>query len=355
MRKTIIKLTVAGALFGAMGATFGAQPVANGQFTIDSPPLLDWPRDTAAGLPDLTEETANRLVDLHGTVGNCEGVDLVLSTAGNYHMALRDLFYDVLLPAHGATIRNWYYSTSPPIAVAQIQNKHLGFGNLALKCVPQVVVAPLPTIETLEGMTYADGRPVTEGARFPVFKNRGNVILVKKGNPRHIKSVWDLGKPNVRVVMPHKTLEPGTFTNYSGTIYNIAANDPNPPDHRTAEDLFNSIFNNTTVKHKWLSGGRIHHREVPWSVAYGKADAGILFYHLALDAVRQFPDTFEIVPLGGTVDDPQPVNGNRVGAHFGIRINGDWNAAQMAARERLVEAYLSQEFTDILVSHGMTR
>jgi hypothetical protein len=332
-----------------------AQPPITGTPTLDRPPLLDWPRDAAMGLPDLTEQTANRLVDLHGNIANCESMDLVLSTAGNYHMALRELWQDVLLPRHRDDIKSWYYTTSPPIAIDQIRNSSLAFGNLALRCRPQVVVGPVGLMDQLEAMRYPDGTPVTKGDRVKIWNNRGNVILVKKGNPKHIRSIWDLGRPNVRVVLPHPTLEKSTFDNYSGTIYNVALNDPTPPGGWTADRLFNSIFNNRHVKDKWLSGGRIHHREVPWSVAYGRADAGILFYHLALHVVRTFSDLYEIVPLGGTVDDPQPLPGNRIGAHFAIRINGDWNARQAYATEKLMEFYVSSEFHEILERHGLAR
>jgi hypothetical protein len=347
MKHGMIALAMLGG--SAMSQAHAAMPAITGSPTIDAPQLLYWPQEVDAAVPDLTESTANRLTDLHGNIGNCENMDLVLSTAGNYHMALRDLWRNLLLPSYGDQIKNWYYTTSPPIAAEQITNKYVAFGNLSLHCVPQVVVAPNPVIQRLQSLGLTDGAP------FPVFQNRGNVILVKKGNPKHIKTVWDLGRPNVKVVLPHKTLEKSTFDNYSGSIYNIAANDPYHPFGWTAEHLFDSIFNNRMIKDKWLSGGRIHHREVPWSVAYGRADAGLLFYHLALDAVRTFPDMFEIVPLGGTVDDPSPLQGNRIGVHQGIRILGDWTGAQADAREKLVEKLQSSEFTEILMHHGMNR
>jgi hypothetical protein len=222
-------------------------------------------------------------------------------------------------------------------------------GNVTLACRPQVAVGNQAHISSLKTAGY------TEGDQVAVFRNRGNVILVKKGNPKHIDSVWDLGRPDVRVVTPHPTLESNTFTNYSGTIYDIAAADKSAPTGWTADRLFTSIFNNKTIKDKWLTGARIHHREVPWSIAYGKGDAGILFYHLALDAVRKFPDLFEIVPLGGTADNPDPMQGNRTGAHFAIRIRGDWSTDQLVARERLMTLICSDEFTSILDHHGMRR
>jgi hypothetical protein len=343
-----------------------AMPVITGTPIVDSPRLLDWPRDSVPRTPDLTEPTNNRLQDLHGSITSCDSMDLVLSTAGNYHMALQEMWQNVLLPRHGEYIKNWYYTTSPPISADQITQKHVAVGNYSLDCKPNVTAAPLPEIQKLQTLG------LTEGAMFPVFKNRGNVILVKKGNPKHIRTVWDLGRRNVAVVLPNMTSEKSTFDNYSGTIYNIAASDLNPPGGWTADRLYNSIFNNvqatdedddkghkngdkSKVHAKWYTGARIHHREVPWSIAYGHADAGVLFYHLALNAVRTFPDLFEIVPLGGTVADPLPLPGNRVASHYGIRIAGSLNANQSYAREKLVETFASPEFTDILARHGMSR
>jgi hypothetical protein len=124
----------------------------------------------------------------------------------------------------------------------------------------------------------------------------------------------------------------------------------------TAVMLFDNLFNGTSRDElKWLSGARIHHREVPWSVAYGRADAGILFYHLALHAVRTFPERFEMVSLGGTAEDPRPLPGNRIGTHSLIRMTGDWTPKQLEAREKLVEQFMSEDFTAILEKHGMRR
>ena len=71
--------------------------------------------------------------------------------------------------------------------------------------------------------------------------------------------------------------------------------------------------------------------------------------------VRNFPDLFEIVPLGGTEDMPDPVEGNRVATLFVARINGDFNQDQIEAREELVNAYLSVDFDTILENHGLRR
>ena len=340
-------------------------PIITGSPTIDKPQLLEWPLDIPATDPDLSEPTANNINDLHARISNCNDINVVLSTAGNYHMALRDLWYEHFLPSNSQILRNWFYTTSPPISPEQIQNLTLTFGNVRLECRPIIAVGPRRLMNTLSDLKLIDGDPI------PVIKNQGNVILVKKGNPKKIKTIWDLGRKDVKVVTSNPDTENGSFSNYRDSIYNIALNDLNKPANWSAERLFNSIFNSTAKfdkhlgkhsyksngynKTKWLAGKRIHHREVPWSIVYGQADAGLIFYHLALYMVRTFPDKFDIVPLGGTVENPAPVEGNNQATLFIVRINGALNNDQYQAREELIKAYTSSEFDTILYKHGLLR
>ena len=361
LRSTVLVST----LLASAAPALAQQPALVGNPVIVEPDLLAWPDDFPAENPNLSEPTSNRLADFHGEFNDC---DIVLSTAGNYHMALREL-WQIYLHTYvdDLDIRNWFYTTSPPVAAAQIPNGVVQFGNMNARCRPQVAVGPGAHINQLKALG------VTEGAAVPIIKNQGNVILVKKGNPKHIQSIWDLGRKNVTVVTPNR-IEGGSFNNFTSTVYQVAAADPNPPAGKTAEGLFNSIFNTGNqcddadsdsdsdddgCRPKWVSGKRIMHREIPWAIYSGHADAGVIFYHLALVAVRSFPDQFEIVPLGGTVDNPQPLPGNNIGVMQAIRIAPEagtsLTAKQLAARERLMEALQSAEFTPILESHGLRR
>lgn len=322
-------------------------PKIQGTPTLDTPAnLLNWPRDVEATTPDLSEPTSNRLFDLHGTFSNCEDIDLIFSTSGNYHMALYELWYDHFLP-NSPTVQNWYYTTSPPIAPEQAANRNLTLGNLALRCSPHIAVGPKDVMAKLEKMGLAVGDPI------PILRNRGNVLLVRKGNPKNIQSIWDLGRADVKVVTSNPNTEPGSFSNYSNSIYQIAKNDSNSLEpNLAAAELFNSVFKGGD---RWLAGARIHHREVPWSIAYGQADVGLMFYHLALYVQRTFPDLFEIVPLGGTVEQPQPLPGNQIATLFVVRVAGELTPGQEQAREQLIEALLSEQFTAILSEHGIDR
>ncbi len=371
LRSSIFGLSIvlAGATAGPAFAQTIPVPPIYGAPTLDTPlNLLDWEYEFPKEAANLDEPTANRLNDLHGELSQC---DLALSTAGNYHMALKDLMqYYLHVAAADLGITSWTYTTSPPISYASVKHSVVQFGNLAVRCRPQLAVAPAGEFTDLRREDFIAGDLVA------VIRNYGNVILVKKGNPKRIDSVWDLGRPDIRIVTPNPDpqSEPGSFGNYSGSIYRIAyyqyfeapavgeptfceAN-PNECQGMTPQELFDRIFNGAkpSPADKWLAGKRIHHREVPWSIAYGRADAGLIFYHLARHAVEMFPDTFEIVPLGGTAYAPAPLKGNNQAVlSMGCIKDPAFTPLQIAARDRLAEAYMSTTFDTILADHGLTR
>lgn len=324
-------------------------PQITAQPVLDAPALLQWPRNRTPAQADLTDPTADTLADLHGNVGRCRSMDLVFSTEGNYHMALQTLWYQDLLPKYHASIRNWYYTTSPPVALPQIKAHNFSIGNLYLHCRPELVVASIKVMRKLVQAHLTDGRPVA------LMKSRGNVLLVKHGNPKNIQTIWDLGRPDVRVVTPNPYNEPGAFINYATTIYEIAAHDPHPPKGWTAARLFNRIFNNHSVKDKWLMGARIHHRDEPWSVAYGRADVAVIMYQLGYYTARVLPQDFSLVPLGGTISNPEPLPGSYISSAYMVKIKGRWTARQRAARNDLIHLLQSERFTTILTQDGLQR
>ncbi len=318
-----------------------------GKPVIDAPLLLEWPPDRQATHPDLSDPTSNVLYDFHADLSSC---DLAFSTEGNYHPALRDLWPLFLAKFTDRPLANWFYTTSPPVALDQIASQGVQIGNLLATCRPSLVVATQRVIEKLLKAGY------TEGQAYPLYQDRGAVILVKKGNPKHITSVWDLGREGVHLVTPNPEKEPGAFENYLGTIYGIAAQDPHPLGGIQAKDLINSIFNGAgRDPYKWLAGLRIHHRDLPWSVAYGRADAAVILYHLGLYTQQTFPNLFDLVPLGGTIAEPRPLPGTLIGTRYAICIQGNWTPRQQEAREKLLQTLRSEEFTQILTKRGLTR
>ena len=68
---------------------FAEMTPIKGNPVIDAPDLLEWPYDGGTLEPNLNDPTSNTLHDFHARISSC---DLVLSTEGNYHPALRDIW-----------------------------------------------------------------------------------------------------------------------------------------------------------------------------------------------------------------------------------------------------------------------
>lgn len=312
-----------------------SQPVVLGQET------LVWPREGGRDTiphrpynhPDLTGR-ANVIDDWHMQTSR-DDWDLLVSTAGNFHRFLNGFYRQRYLPANPRVANGqWGYSTSPPISVEQLQNGgRLTMGNMTILGNPMVVMGPNGIMKKVVEGGYAHGN---KGA---VLSNYGNVLLVRAGNPKNIRGIWDLGRPEVRVVTSNPDTEAGSFNNYRTSIFHMAFRDVEAKTGnvnnaaRQATQLFNQIFNNRSINTKWVVGDRIHHRDVPQAIADGDADAGIFFYHLAQTAIEAHPGKFEIVPLGGTVENPDPMPGNRVATMYAIRIEGDWTTRQEINRD----------------------
>lgn len=329
------------------GSTLADVPKVTGKPVIDTPPILEWPVDGGTNTPNLHNPTSNTLYDLHGKVDSC---DLVLSTEGNYHMALHDMWPVFLAKFQSNPLHNALYTTSPPVVVPQLEKGTLQFDNLNINCRPSVAVGNKKVMDKLIAAGMNDGEPK------PLYVDRGVVMLVKAGNPKHIKSVWDLGRKGVHLVTPNPDLEPGAYGNYRDAIYNIAKADPNPPKGWTAEKLIEILFNGGSHDpNKWLTGARIHHRDEPWSVAHGRADAAMILHHLGRYTKESFPTVFDVVPLGGTLENPQPLPGTKIGTRFVVALKGDWSERQKAARDALIDTFMSNDFTTALEKHGLAR
>lgn len=375
-------------LFFCYSNTGFAAPAVTGQpINVQHLGIIDWPQDEAVAIPYLTQAAANDLNDLHGDVA----CDIIISTPGNYHMALKDamkgrpdlghigLQEQVQQNAPVGTKLSVCWSTSPPVAVDQIANKTLQFKNLHLEGRPTLAVGPNGVMDQL---ILDDSVNLPSVA--PLLTNKGNVILIRAERAGFINNVCDLGG-TTRVATPNPLLEPGSFSNFSGTIFDVANLNSLGCD---ATMLFNSIFSQDTSLFdltvldnpyninavisifgrgtapqgngaKWVSSSRIMHRDIPYALCNDQADAAVIFYHQAIylkDTLAASGCNLEIVPMGGTVANPQPVPGNKVGALKIAKVKGNFGPEIKSART-LIHNFLTTSpiWGQILADHGMTQ
>ncbi len=387
MCKKTLLIMLSGCFFLFSTVSYAVPEVTGEPVIVQHLGKLGWPQDDVVSTPYLTQVLANDINDLHGKL-SCE---LIISTPGNYHMALKDAMFGEPILGHvglleQATTLNQFkvsicWSTSPPVSIDQIAAEALQFKNIKMVGRPSLVMAPGKVMNDLVANDMVD-----ETTRQPFLVNQGNVILIRGDKADIIKNVCDLGNTGIRVVTPNPDLEPGSFGNFSSTIFDVA-------DQNSfgciATDLFNSIFNKQHLADfdlsvfknpynidgvlsifgrgsaprgtgaKWVASSRIMHRDIPYALCHNEADAAVIFYHQAVYLKATLAPTgchLIIVPLGGTVEDPQPLPGNRVGTLHIAKVKGSYAKKVNDARDKIYDFLTTDPiWTQILEGHGMRR
>lgn len=262
--------------------------------------LLDWPEELVGENEKFKrwfQPYSNICLDFHGDPINA---DLVVFSDGNHHMALRDCLDQ--FARLQTTLPGIFYATTPPgPIVAMLKAGGLRMGNLVFSLTPHVVISPP---EILDDLVHSN----LLSSHVPFVRNQGSVLLVRRGNPRRVFSVSDLGRDDVRLFLSNPDTEKVSFTAYRDTLMTLASGEYGP-----------AFLDEKIRQGRVLFGQRIHHREAPQALAEDAADVAMVFYHLALRYIRIFPDLFEMVPLGGDVEKPLPLPGNVIcTTHMGI-------------------------------------
>ncbi len=291
---------------------------------------LSWPEENAGSNGNFfrwSHPGSNLCLDFHGDPLRAQ---LVVFSDGNHHMALRECL-DEFSKKH-AELSHIFYATTPPGPIVNmLKQGGLQLGNLYINVKPDIFISPANILDSLIEHGF-----MAEYAAF--IRNRGNVLLIKKGNPKNITGPADIMDENIRLFISHPEKEKASYSAYYDTLNGLI------PDLGADSDFIQG----KTGQGKIVFGDCIHHREAPQAVADGSADVAPVFYHLALRYVRAFPEYFDIVPLGGSAEDPAPLPENVVGAtSMGLVGDGGiWGS-------RFLNYLTSDEAVAIYESHGL--
>jgi hypothetical protein len=292
---------------------------------------LDWPEEQVGGDNHFSrwfQPGSNCCLDFHGDPLNAQ---LVVFSDGNHHMALKDCLD--LFSSQNKGLSGIFYATTPPgPLVNMLRTGGVHMGNLTIRVSPHLFISPPHVLDQLVAEGYMQ-------THTPFMRNRGSVLLVKKGNPKNISGVADLVEKNLRLFLSNPKTEKVSYRGYVDTLKEMA--------HRAGIE---PSFFADAIETKIVYGQCIHHREAPQALADDRVDVAIVYYHLALRYVRIFPALFEMVPLGGTVLDPRPVSEICIGkTHAGIvGDGGSWG-------EKFFQFLFSQAASDIYAHHGLLR
>ncbi len=212
----------------------------------------------APAVPNATVPCVDQLADIHG---NPVGADLVLYAGGNQWFVMPQLLA-AFQKAH-PEVRHIFYETLPPGLLAQqVQRGALQIGDMTLTLRGDVYLSGKKRMVEMQAQKLVTGAPVT-------YATNVLAIMVKAGNPKHITSLKDLGRSDVRVAMPNPKTE--------GIARQIEL-----AYKKAGGDTLDRTIMQTKVRAGTTRLTQIHHRQTPMWLLAGSADAGPVWISEAL-------------------------------------------------------------------------
>ncbi len=246
----------------------------------------------------FTVPEVDDMADFHG---NLNDPKLVIFVGGNYYFAMAPLVaaFERLHPEYKGRV---FSVTIPPglLVQAMIDRDTFTSGNMTFTIHPDVFAAGKKKVLA----QVAAGRVVG-----PVVAYATNdlTIMVPKGNPGHIHSLADLGKPGVRLVMPNPKFE-GVARQIEAALRKAGG-----------PALVRAVYT-TKVANGETILTHIHHRQTPLFLMQGLAVAGVTWKSEAIFQEQSgHPISHVDIPAaqnavaiygGGLVkNDPHPIAG----------------------------------------------
>lgn len=288
---------------------------------------LKWPIEASHGNAingfRWQQSGSNLCLDFHG---NPLTARLVVFSDGNHHMAL-EACCQAFRQAN-PDVQDIFYATTPPQVILQsVLQGGVLLGNLQLTIQPHVFISPANILDKL-----LDNGLMT--SHRPFASSRGNVLLVKKGNPKNIHGIADLLREDVRLTLSNPLTEGASYSVYKQTLLDIAREQG--VDAAAVAQLIDKD------SRKMVFGESIHHREVPQTIFSGRADVAMVYYHLALRYTRIFPDDFELIELESKAN---VYSDYHIGS---IHDGGEWG-------QNFIEFMLSDTAAGLYRQHGLSQ
>ena len=244
----------------------------------------EWPTVLPPGSTRFAAPGSNYVLDFHGSSAH---PDLVLFMAGNQYRALPELVAAFRQWATESAqyadldLHNIFYATLPPGRLIEaMQSGKLVLGNYWFdvapgKLWPDVFMTGPRQQKRLKDLGHIDSYTL-------YARNRGAVLLVRKGNPLNLRSVADLARPEVRVAISSPQREPASFDSYAATLR-----------AQGGADLPAVVLGKPST----VSPAAVHHRENAQFVYDGRADVALMYAHFGSYLKQALPDAFDCVEL----------------------------------------------------------
>jgi ABC-type molybdate transport system substrate-binding protein len=190
--------------------------------------------------------------DLHG---NPAGAKLVLFVGGNQFFVMPELIA-AFEHDHPELTGHIFYETLPPgILRKQMQEQGvLTLGNLTIQVKPDVYEAGTGVLREME--RGGEVKNVVE------YVTNDLEIMIAAGNPKGVRSLSDLRRPDLRLAMPNPQWE-GVARQIADSLRKAGG-----------DALYQAVYQDK-VKTGASVLTEIHHRQTPMRVMSGQADAGV--------------------------------------------------------------------------------
>lgn len=286
---------------------------------------LNWPiegsQENYLNSNQWNQAGSNICLDFHG---DPLAAKLVVFSDGNHHMALQACCKAFL--KSNPSVNDIFFATTPPkVILDSVLRGGVLLGNVHLNVLPHVFISPENILDKL-----VSEKKITSHQAF--IRSSGNVLLVRKGNPKSITGIADLLRDDVRLTISNPITESTSYEVYKQTLLEVAA------EKKLDVSAFSDLIDKDSSRA--VFGESIHHREVPQTIYEDSADVAVVYYHLALRYSRIFPDDFEIVKI----DSESNVYTDY---HIGIMNDaGEWG-------ETFLNFMLSDEAVALYKEHGL--
>ncbi len=190
--------------------------------------------------------------DLHG---NPVDARLVLFIGGNQFFVLPQLIA-AFERQHPELKGHIFYETLPPGILRRQIGAHdtLTLGNLTIQIKPDVYEAGMRAVSDMQKSGLVED--VVQ------YATNDLEIMVRAGNPKHINSLNDLGRPDLRLSMPNPQWE-GVANQIEDSL------------RKAGGDALEKVVYDGKVKAGTTQLSEIHHRQTPMRIMNGTADAGV--------------------------------------------------------------------------------
>jgi len=189
--------------------------------------------------------------DLFGDINDPQ---LVIFFAGNQFMVVDDLLA-AFKKEHPQYERIFAETLPPGILAKQIEGGSITIGNMRITLKPDIYTDGKASMDKLTDLFSAT----------VAYADNNLAIMVQKGNPKHIKGLQDLAKPNIRVSMPNPAFE--SIGKRIEEAYIKAG----------GESLRKAIMEDK-VKDSTTFLTQIHHRQTPMRIMYNQSDAAPVWF-----------------------------------------------------------------------------